>query len=307
MINQRAYPDIILGFGTTGQTIAKYGCYMASLLNGLVKRNYVFSVPQWNEYLKAHSTFQGTLLSSTRIAATCPDIFLEGRNEAWDDANLKKYLTDKSYIVLGEVDARGIGGSGQHFVDIDHCDFKPDGKVAMSYIDDPWDGLEDQKVTTRYNLFGNILSFRVFKIKQGGGMPETITVNKSDWDRLMKASQLGDRLIQGLGESGNIADKDQVFIDNMISKWKQIETDKNNAQSDLAKVPQQLIDAEKKGYDKGFIDGVASVPTPPPTPPSTEPTQPESPIDLTKYDEVGVSVETTEDNAKYIRTYKKKV
>ena len=38
-------------------------------------------------------------------------------------------------------------------------------------------------------------------------MPETMTVNKSDWDRLFKASELGDKLLTMVGGTGNIADK----------------------------------------------------------------------------------------------------
>lgn len=129
-------------------------------------------------------------------------------------------------------------------------------------------------------------------------MPETITVNKSDWDRLLKASKLGDRLINGLDVAGNIADKDESQIDLLINKWKQIETDKNNAQSQLALVPQKLLDAEKKGYDKGFVDGKNSVP-------STNPPQPSYPIDMTKYEQNGLTIEVTEGNTKKIINYKK--
>lgn len=174
MINQRAYPDIILGFGSASQTVARYGCFMVSVLDGLNERGYNFSVYQFNELMKSRDAFvRPNLMSASRLALKIPDIFLEGRNEAWNDQKVIDYLNDKkNYIIIGEVDGRAIGGSGQHFVKLDRVDVSG-GKIVMTYIDDPWDGLENQKVTTRYNRYGNILSLRVFRIKQssGGDMP----------------------------------------------------------------------------------------------------------------------------------------
>lgn len=174
MINQRAYPDIILGNGNSSQTIALYGCFFISILDALNNRGYSFSVYQFNELMKSKDAFYPpNLISFSRLSQKMPDIFLEGRNEPWDDQKVINYLNDKeNYIVIGEVDGRGIGGNAQHFVKLDRVDVS-NGRIIMTYIDDPWDGLEDQKVTTRYNRYGNILSLRVFKIKKlsGGDMP----------------------------------------------------------------------------------------------------------------------------------------
>lgn len=182
MINQRAYPDVILGFGSSSQTFALFGCFVASILDALNTRyGYNYSVAQFNQFLKDRDAFvRPNLISSTRLAQMVGDIFLEGRNEAWNDAKIIQYLNDKeNYLVIGEVSGKGIGGSGQHFVKIDRVDVS-NGKVTMTYIDDPWGGLEDQKVTTRYNAYGNILSLRVFKIKKkvnnGGNMANMYTM-----------------------------------------------------------------------------------------------------------------------------------
>lgn len=264
MINQRAYPNVLLGHGTGNQTIAGFGCYMVSVLQGLMDRGYSYSVVQWNELLKSRGAFVNkTSLSSTLLAQVCPDIFLEGRNEAWNDANIIKYLVSQKddYVVLGEVDARGIGGSGQHFVYIQKLDVS-NGKVTMTYIGDPWDGHNMAKVTNRYNVYGNIKSLRVFKIKKKGGDMSTITVNKSDWDRLMKASQLGDRLTVGLGGAleksgdalykGNIADKSEQQIDQMIAQVKSERDAKKSCESGKAKA---IEDAKKEGYIEGYSKG----------------------------------------------------
>jgi hypothetical protein len=224
MIDQRLYPDIILGNGSASQTVALLGCFETALLQGLIDRGYNYSVAYFNQLLKDKGCFSSkTLLSAATIANNIPQIFTYGAVEAWNDANIIKYMADPSYLVLGEVDARGIGGSGTHFVLIQSIDVE-NGKIKMTYVGDPWGGLDHEKVSSRYNAYGNILSFRVFKviIKEGENiMAETMTVNKSDWDRLYKASQLGDKLINGLGSSdlykGNIADKSEDQIKEMLA------------------------------------------------------------------------------------------
>ena len=175
MINQRLYTNVKLG--NSNYTIATDGCYLASILQGLVLAGHQFTIQQLNELFKQRGVFGAgsALLSAATIATKVGDIFLEGRNEAWNDAKLIAYLKDPNYFVVGEVSGKGIGGTAQHFVKIDRVDVKPDGKIAMTYIDDPWDGLEDQKVTNRYNLYGNILSLRVFKITKGT-MPNMYTM-----------------------------------------------------------------------------------------------------------------------------------
>ena len=169
MLNQRLYTNVKLG--NSNYTIATDGCYLVSIHDGLDSAGYNFTIQQLNQLFKDRGVFaQGSgLLGASTIAAKVGDIFLEGRNEAWNDGKLIAYLKDPSYFVIGEVSGKGIGGSFQHFVRIISVDVKSDGKISMTYINDPWDGLHNQKVTTRYNNYGNILSLRVFKIKKVGG------------------------------------------------------------------------------------------------------------------------------------------
>lgn len=167
MINQRAYPDIKLG--NSQYTIATDGCYECALLRGLQLRGYTYTVKQFNQVLIDLGVFpKGSgLLSSSVIAQKVSSIFLEGRNEPWNDAKLIAYMSDDRYLIVGEVDGRGIGGTGQHFVYIRSIDVT-NGQITMTWIDDPWDGLDNQKVTTRYNAYGNIKSLRVFKVNKIG-------------------------------------------------------------------------------------------------------------------------------------------
>jgi hypothetical protein len=167
--NQCLYTDVQLGFGNgKSQTIAAIGCFLTSLQNGLKRKGYGLRFPtpvQFNEFCKQKETFYGKiLLDAQRIKLTQPEYFLDGKREPWNDFYIVKYLNDPSYIILGEVSGKGIGGSGQHFVEIKKVSVRGDGRVTQVYIDDPWGGKEDMKVTDRYGKFGNILSLRVFQI-----------------------------------------------------------------------------------------------------------------------------------------------
>ena len=167
--NQCLYTNVQLGFGNgKSQTIASIGCFLTSIQNGLKRKGYGLRFPtpvQYNEFCKQKDTFIGKImLDAGRVKDTQKEYFLEGRREAWNDFYIVKYLNDPTYLILGEVSGKGIGGTGQHFVEIKKVDVRGDGRVTMVYIDDPWGGKEDMKVTDRYGKFGNILSLRVFKI-----------------------------------------------------------------------------------------------------------------------------------------------
>lgn len=256
MINQRSYPDILLGYSKT-LTVAGYGCYMVSLLQGLIEKGKNYTVAQWNELLKSSGVYteqNPTLMAASMVEAKLSSIFEYGGNEAWNDANIVKYLNDKNYIVLGEVNAKGIGGSGQHFVKIDHVDVSNTGKITMTYIDDPWGGLENQKVTNRYNAYGNILSLRVFKIKSGSNGGNMANMYKGYDLANPESMKIAVDVLVRL-QSGDLVDKSKYDeLQNMISK--------------------QTDEAEKKGYDRGYDAGFEKgksegTTTTPPAPPAS--------------------------------------
>ncbi len=240
MINQRAYPDILLGFGTGAQTIANYGCYFVALLDDLIARfGYNFTVKQFNDYLKEREAWvRPNLIDAAKLARQCAEIFEWGRSEAWNDAKVIEYLVTNrdQYIVIGEVDARGIGGSGQHFVKLDSVDVS-NGKITMTRIDDGWDGLENQKVTTRYNAYGNIKSLRVFKVKKLGG--SMVQVEDAKFAELVKKSTHRDSVWAYLGLDTNVDDKGVISV---IAGLKSRITDLGNQ---LANV----LDLEWEGSD----------------------------------------------------------
>lgn len=187
MTNQRDYNQL-LGYGTGTQTIANYGCFMVNIYDALKERGlYTGSVGQLNQHLKdigVYTPQNPTLINVATLGANSK-YFVQGYKEAYSDAGVLKYLAEPGkYILIGEVSAKGIGGTGQHFVKIIRAD-STNGKITMTYIDDPWGGLSNQKVTTRYGTYGNVLSLRVLELAKGAEMPETIQVEKSKFEELV--------------------------------------------------------------------------------------------------------------------------
>ncbi len=288
MINQRAYPDILLGFSQS-LTVASHGCYMTAILQALWHRGYSYTVREWNDLLKSSGVYtekNPTLLAASVMPTCLPKIFEAGRNESWNDANLVKYLNDPTYFVIGEVSGKGIGGSGQHFVLIDRVDTKPDGKISMTYIDDPWGGLEDQKVTTRYNAFGNILSFRVFKVKL-----KSSTGNGGNMANMYKGYDLANPESMKIAvdvlvrlQSGDLVDKSKYDeLQNMTAK--------------------KISEAEKKGFDKGYAEGYAKGKSETGTAPAPAPKPTIIPAD---FEVNGVQTKEVIDGVEVVKNYARK-
>lgn len=261
MINQRLYPDIALGLGNLpSQSIGMVGCYQGVILQGLLDRGYSFSVAGFNDLMVSRGVYNEkykTVISLQLILSQMGDIFSKARFEQWNSQNVLNYMADKKYLLAGEVDARGIGGSGQHFVYIQSVESNESG-ITMTYIGDPWDGLDRQKITTRYGQYGNIKSLRVFEVKESV-MADMITVERKDWDRLLKGNQLGDRLIGGISQPGNIADKSENDIDRII---KEVQDTKNAKQECESGRDRAIEEAEQRGYERG-IASCPTVPQPP--------------------------------------------
>jgi len=106
-------------------------------------------------------------------------------------------------------------------------------------------------------------------------MPENITVTIPQWERQLKGNRLGDRLINGLDLQGNIADKNESDIDILVNVYK-------NLKEDRIRLEKRIRELESQ--------------------PATGPG-----VDLTQYEENGLTVETLEGNKKTIVNYKRKV
>lgn len=153
------YKSIKMGDGEG--SIYSYGCYLVSLVDGLVTKGYIFTPEGFNEILKSKSLWTGEFLNYIdvdNIATKYPEIFISfAKHDVWPSNDQLNTWLDNNFIVVCKVDARGIGGSGTHFVVLKEMQ----GSTAI--IGDPWFG-DIKPVTLRYGKLGNILSLRVFEI-----------------------------------------------------------------------------------------------------------------------------------------------
>lgn len=235
------YKDLIMGFGSG--SVYDFGCYLVSLTNGLFEFGHEYTPRSLNQLFKDKNLWTGEFrnyIDVDRLANVLPEIFTSFKKiEPWNDmATLEKYLSG-DYIVLGKVDARGIGGSGTHFVLITDTD----GENAVVF--DPWTG-EHQPVANRYGKYGNILGLRIFGVKRKSPslpitpppMPENpsklldhIGVKTQEegiavWDREMaflkdareKATELKSSLDGANARANELEEKHQDFVDKVANK-----------------------------------------------------------------------------------------
>lgn len=155
------YKTQYLGFGTG--SIYNYGCYLVSLCNGLNQFGHTFTPKTLNEALKADKLFTGeykNYIDVGRLSTEWPDVFTSFKHiEPWNDMDTLNWYLSRDYVVVAKVDARGIGGSGTHFV------YVVDTEGINAIIHDPWFG-DTIPVKDRYNGWGNILGLRVFGVKR---------------------------------------------------------------------------------------------------------------------------------------------
>lgn len=156
------WKNIKLGFGNG--TIGNYGCYLTALSQGLVDFGHDFTPRTFNNFLKEKQLWTGpynNYIDVNRLPDELPDIFTSyKRINEWPGFESLEWYLSRDYIVLGKVSAKGIGGSGSHFVRI--VDTK---NSTMTIIQDPWYGTTDP-VTKHYGSYGNILGLRVFGVKK---------------------------------------------------------------------------------------------------------------------------------------------
>lgn len=154
------YKTVKLGNGSG--SIYDFGCYLVSLVEGLNTKGYNFSIEGFNEALKYNKCWTGEFqnyIDVDNIATKYPEIFKSFKKvTTWPSNDQLSSWLSGSYVVVCQVDAKGIGGSGTHFVVLKEM------QGATAIVGDPWYG-DVKPVTLRYGKLGNILSLRVFEIK----------------------------------------------------------------------------------------------------------------------------------------------
>lgn len=157
-----------LGFGSG--SIGDFGCYITALTSGLNKAGYDFTPQSLNQFFKEKKLWIGPYKNYIDVAnlhRVLPKIFKSFQKiEPFNNIKTLSGFMNENYIVLGKVNAKGIGGSGTHFVRIT----KIDGANAI--IEDPWHG-DELPVVMRYGDWKNILGLRIFWVnpREEASMP----------------------------------------------------------------------------------------------------------------------------------------
>lgn len=219
------YKTISLGNGTG--SIHDFGCYLVSLCDGLNRRGYLFSPEGLNTILKEKGLWIGEFGNY---------IDVDNLDNKWGEiftsfVKIEPFSNqvvpiDDNHIVLAKVNAKGIGGSGTHFVEV----LRMDGVNAI--IGDPWYGDEIQAFS-RYGKLGTLLGLRIFEIKksQGGtSMADTEAVTK-------------------LKEELEQVKRDRTSLTSQVEGW--VRDSQNGTWVAKADVEKREQDSYKKGFEAG--------------------------------------------------------
>lgn len=149
-----------MGFGNG--SIYDFGCYLVSFVNGLNQKGYSFTPESMNDMLKNANAWVGpsrNYIDVANLHKYFPNVFESFQQiDPWNDVPPTRELLQHNLVVVCRVDARGIGGSGTHFV------LLVGEENGVAIIHDPWTG-NREPITKRYGNLGNILGLRIFRVK----------------------------------------------------------------------------------------------------------------------------------------------
>lgn len=205
------YKKIKLGNGSG--SIFDYGCNLVSHCNGLNKLGYSFTPETLNDLFIEKGIYGGdsrNLIIPGRLPKNIPEIYLSYRSiDPYNDLPGWKEIPEN--LIICRVDARGIGGSGTHFVDFDHNI----GKLAM--VIDPWFGTIDP-VTLHYNRYNNILGLRIFNVKK---KELAIEENMTDQTKIELGDNWGSMELQAVRSTLNDLKRDKESAELKVAQLEQ--------------------------------------------------------------------------------------
>jgi len=257
------YKTIMLGNGTG--SIFDLGCYLVSLCDGLQRHGYTFTPEVFNQVLKDKGLFIPTgtknYIDVDNLAKKWPEVFVSFKSVA--PFTTQSIPLDDTHVVVAKVDARPIGGTGSHFVEV----LRMEGAYAI--IGDPWFG-DEVRAFDRYGKYGTLKELRIFEIKKGavGSTPQGDT-SMADTAEVTKLKSDLDQAI-----------KDKTSLTNQVAGW--VRDSQNGtwvAKADVEK-------AKTEAYNSGFEAGKVSV--------STNPNINPGSIDMSKWRINGLQVSHVE-------------
>lgn len=259
------YRSIKMGFGDG--SIYDFGCYLVSFTNGLNEKGYSFTPESMNDWLKAANAWVGPFRNYIDVANLhkyYPNVFVSFQQiDPWNDVPPTRELLKNDLVVVCRVDARGIGGSGTHFV------LLVGEQDGVAVIHDPWTG-RTEKITVRYGNLGNILGLRIFRVKPyvqneppAEDKDKTIRELREEIDRLNRDR---DKMIQEAVDKKvekAIEARDKQWQDAVDKKLKEKDEEKKKALDDQQiefNEQKQISDTEWQAkLDKAKQDAVGGM------------------------------------------------
>jgi len=197
----------IMGFGSGN--IGAYGCYLTSLCEGLNLAGYSFTPSTLNRELKDRNLWTGEFknyIDVGNIVSKWGDIFTSFKSmEPYTDLHF-----GFETITVCKVSAKGIGGTGTHFVLLKSVDADP-------LIGDPWTGTDD-RLSKRYGTLGGILGIRVFHIKSPVKETMDIRLQILDDNKILTEGDVREAV-----ERYNLLPKREIDLTNANARIKDLE------------------------------------------------------------------------------------
>ena len=255
-------------------SIYDFGCYMVSLVDGLQRRKYTFTPEVFNQLLKDKGLWIGEFgnyIDVDNIAKKWSEVFVSFKSIA--PYTNQPVPLDDTHVVLAKVDARPIGGTGSHFVEV----LRFDGAYAI--IGDPWFG-DEVRAFDRYGKYGTLKELRIFEIKK----PSVASQGDTSMADSAEVVKLKSDLEQAL--------RDKTSLTNQVNGW--VRDSQNGTWVAKADVEAR----EKVSYANGFEAGVKSVQVNAPVNPGS--------VDLSKWEVNGLTISTQEGSKTTSLNYKLK-
>ena len=237
------WKDEKLGYGST--TIGNFGCTISALSQLLLINGYSETPSTVNAKLKANAGFVGTnqnLLVWTAIEKAFKAKHLK-RAYSYNNTEVADAIS-KYGGCLVEVDGSRIGAP-THWVLY----------IGNQKMIDPWTGTE--QATSYYPPKG----YSIISVEKNTGGDMTMTVPKTEWERLRNSSERGDRLVKTMGMTKNIGDLTNEEMDKLVADYIKLKADLKSAQDSLKKSEEEKLTAIDKAYNEGVDAGKKQAPT----------------------------------------------
>jgi hypothetical protein len=198
-------------------------------------KGYSFTVESINDWLKAADAFVGpynNYIDVANLHKYFPNVFNGFQQiDPWDDVPPDTDLISDNLVVLCRVNAKGIGGSGSHYLLLVGVE------NGVAIINDPWTG-KTEPITQTYGNLGNILSIVIFNVIP---YQQNAPTNTDKDQKIIDLTKENDQLKQTISNNNQISDQ------KVSDAVKQAITTRDSQWQDIVK---SKLDERQKSFDE---------------------------------------------------------